>query len=435
MGAKIKHVVVIMQENRSFDNLFYGYPGADTATYGYGHGTKYVLQPIALKWTWDITHLHVSFLEDYDDGKLDGFDNQIRGFNLSGNLCGKYQYFNHPKCWVIWDGAGVKKMAYSYVPQAQVQPYWTMAQRYALGDRTFSSNSGPSFGAHQFMIAGQADHVAELPTGSWGCDAAKNVITFQLHYGQSSPPVFSKRTGVDEPGPYPCFDYKTIADELDEAHLTWRYYVPYQADKEYYLSAFKAVRAIRYGTDWEYVRMPETRVLTDIAHGKLAQVTWIVPSQPNSDHAGAGASDGGPDWVASVVNAIGKSRFWKDTAIVVMWDEWGGWYDHVAPPQIPDPQTGAYEGLGFRVPVIVISPYAKRGYISHQQHEVASTLHLIENVFGLPSLGQADARTDGFDDMFDFTQAPRAFKPIEPVRAQRDAAYFIAHPSDAPGDY
>ncbi|MBV8117713.1 MAG: hypothetical protein JOZ01_07025, partial [Candidatus Eremiobacteraeota bacterium] len=129
--------------------------------------------------------------------------------------------------------------------------------------------------------------------------------------------------------------------------------------------------------------------------------------------------------------AIGQSNYWGNTAIIVMWDEWGGWYDHVRPPQYPDPVTHAREGLGFRVPVIVISPYAKAGYISHQQHEVASTLHFIEETFGLGNLGLADTRADGFDDMFDFTQPPIVFQPIPTLRK---AEYFIRHPDNTPGD-
>jgi phospholipase C len=123
------------------------------------------------------------------------------------------------------------------------------------------------------------------------------------------------------------------------------------------------------------------------------------------------------------VNEIGQSKYWNNTAIIVMWDEWGGWYDHVVPPQYKDPMTGAYEGLGFRIPLLIVSPYAKAGYISHQQHEVASTLHFIEQTFNLPPLGSnlnppmqlADQRADAFDDAFDFTQQPIPFKVIQQV--------------------
>ena len=185
------------------------------------------------------------------------------------------------------------------------------------------------------------------------------------------------------------------------------------------------------------MRSPDTAIFKDITNNELAQVSWVMPSGKNSDHPGPQSGNLGPDWVASIVNAIGESPYWSNTAIVVMWDDWGGWYDHVHPPQYPDPQTKAREGLGFRVPLIVISPYARAGYVSHQEHEIASTLRLIEETFGLPYLGAgssqtyADRRADGFDDMFDFTQQPIPFVPIP---SNHDARYFLSHPDNTPGD-
>jgi phospholipase C len=164
-------------------------------------------------------------------------------------------------------------------------------------------------------------------------------------------------------------------------------------------------------------------VLTDITSGNLAQVSWVMPHGGASDHPGSNSGNCGPDWVASIVNAVGKSQYWNSTAIIVMWDEWGGWYDHVLPKQYKDPVTHAYEGLGYRIPLLIVSPYAKAGYISHDQHEIASTLHFIEQTFALPPLGSsmsppvqlADQRADAFDDAFDFTQQPITFKPISLV--------------------
>jgi phospholipase C len=121
----------------------------------------------------------------------------------------------------------------------------------------------------------------------------------------------------------------------------------------------------------------------------------------DSDHPASGSTSG-PDWVASIVNAIGTSSFWESTAIV-FWDDWGGWYDHVPPPQVGP------GGLGFRTPALVISPYAKRGYVSHVQYETGSVDRLIEGVFRLKTLAAADARANDLDDCFDFAQAPRAF--------------------------
>lgn len=437
-NGKIQHVLIIMQENRSFDNLFRGFPGADTVDYGYGHGVKYVLKPWSLTNAWDINHAHIQFLEDYDGGKNDGFDREISGFKPS---C-KYPR-NHPDCWLFF-GQGHYATAFSYVPQDEIKPYWTMAHEYALADHAFASNNGPSYTAHQYMIAGQANHVNEnpyFPTPSppppnpWGCDAPVSQGTYQLRYGQSRPPAYSKATGIEVLGPYPCFGYETAAKILDDAHVSWGYYAPTVGgvNTGQIWSAYDAIWPVRFGQDWvRNVKSPESTIFNDIAQKRLPAVAWVVPSWINSDHAGSRSATG-PDWVGSIVNAIGQSEYWKNTAIVVMWDEWGGWYDHVNPPQYADPHTHAYEGLGYRVPAIVISPYAKAGYVSHTQHEIASTLHLIEAVFGLPSLGGADARADAFNDMFDFSQPALHFRKI-PTRLHADDFERQAPSSRAPDD-
>ncbi len=132
--------------------------------------------------------------------------------------------------------------------------------------------------------------------------------------------------------------------------------------------------------------------------------------------------------VTSIVNAIGQSNYWKNTAIVITWDEWGGWFDHVLPPQYADPQTGAYEGLGYRTPLIIVSPYAKNHYVSKAQHETASALHFVEKIFHLPSLGTADARADAYNDVFNFSQSPTPFKKIPPPPNSQ----YCASQQDAP---
>jgi phospholipase C len=137
----------------------------------------------------------------------------------------------------------------------------------------------------------------------------------------------------------------------------------------------------------------------------LPGVAWVVPTAAESDHA-TGNNGSGPAWVATVVNAIGKSKYWNDTAIFVTWDDWGGWYDHVAPEQY-----NSYE-LGLRVPLIVISPYARPKYVSHVQHEFGSLLRFTEETFNLPSLGATDTRADDLRDMFDWAQKPLRFTPI-----------------------
>ncbi len=203
------------------------------------------------------------------------------------------------------------------------------------------------------------------------------------------------------------------------------------------MNPFDAVKAIRYGPDWSNgdISMPDTNVITDIANNDLQQVTWVMPHGGASDHPGSGSNFCGPNWVASIVDAIGQSKYWNNTAVIVMWDEWGGWYDHVLPHQYEDPVTHAYEGLGYRIPLLIVSPYAKAGYISHQQHEIASSLHLIEQTFNLPFLGTgtglqlADQRADAFDDAFDFTQKPIKFKKIKLVNEPQPKG-FKACPTD-----
>ena len=130
-------------------------------------------------------------------------------------------------------------------------------------------------------------------------------------------------------------------------------------------------------------------MLSDIANGQLAQVSWVIPDGAESDDA-ASHNGTGPAWVASIVNAIGSSPYWANTAIIITCNDRAGWYDHVA-PSIYDLGRD-----GFRVPLIIVSPYTKQGYVSHVTHDFGSILKFIEEVFKLPSLGYADARADDF---------------------------------------
>ncbi len=387
-NSRIKHVVIIVQENRSFDNLFNGFPGADTVRTGLTHDGKVVsLQEAPLLRPIDVPHSHLQFESAYDGGKNDGFDLEGHG-PLHGATPPPATY------------------PYSYTKQSDVQTYWTLAQKYALADRMFQSNTGSSFPAHQYLIAAKsiaADSPAKKP---WGCD---------------SPPGTSvqiiNKNGVEVYGPFPCFDYPTLADEMDSSKVSWRYYAPGPPDVSYIWSAFDAIRGIRFGPDWTTkVVSPETKIVDDIAAGHLAQVTWVVPTYFNSDHAGR-TVDNGPAWVAAVVDAVGKSRFWNTTAIFIVWDDWGGWYDHVPPLQLD------LMSLGFRVPLIVVSPYSQHGYVSHVQHEFGSLLHFTEETFGLPSLGQTDVRADDLADCFNFLQTPAPFVPVKPVGSVSQALH------------
>jgi len=234
----------------------------------------------------------------------------------------------------------------------------------------------------------------------------------------------------EEQTAYPCAEHNTLIDLLDQNSLTWKYY---SVSPTAILTGPNAIQHLCgpnatppnatecTSFDWtnNVIEPKSAQVLTDIANGELANVTWVIPNGQDSDHNVA--TDGsGPSWVASIVNAIGDSQFWNDTAIIVTWDDWGGWYDHVVPPQAAD---NSYE-QGFRVPLIVISPYVKAAYVSHTQHDFGSILHFVENTFSLPFVDPtyADARADDLSDCFDFTQAPLVFQTIA---APLKADYFI----------
>lgn len=225
---------------------------------------------------------------------------------------------------------------------------------------------------------------------------------------------------------YPCFEHPTLTDLLDAKSISWRYYASGLK------SIWNAPNAIQHmcgpnaappngtacvGPVWtNSVVLQSTRVLTDIANGQLPAVSWVIPTGQASDHP-VFTDGSGPSWVASVVNAIGNSQYWADTAIIITWDDWGGFFDHVAPPSI----ANSYE-YGFRVPLIVVSPFAKASHISHVTHDFGSILKFMEGVYGLPSLGYADARADDLSDCFDFTQTPLIFHP---VAAKFNAQHFL----------
>jgi phospholipase C len=206
---------------------------------------------------------------------------------------------------------------------------------------------------------------------------------------------------------------------MDQAGVKWRYYTPTLTN---FWNTYDAIRHIRYGPDWTSdIITPETTILSDIQTGNLQQVSWVVPKATNSDHPSLKSSEG-PEWIASVVNAVGLSPYWNNTAIIITWDEHGGWFEHVQPPSVD------IIGLGLRVPLIVVSPWARHGYVSHVQHEHASIVHFVEDVFSLPSIGAADARADDLSDCFDFTQVPPPFKPIASTKTVR---YFERQPSSS----
>ncbi len=417
-GSPIQHIVLIVQENRTFNNFFATFPGATGTTIGEenvnGITQTINLTETPLANTKNLRHSYPGFLKAYDGGKMDGF-------NLVGSP---------------GTGRPEKSAPYEYVNPSDIAPYWSLAETYSLANAMFTTQGSESFPAHQDLIRGGTaisstqSLIDNLPytNQAWGCDSPPGsktaIITTSLQLRPHA-------------GPFPCtvnfpskgVNYVTLRDLFDGASpaISWKYYTPAIGSAGGIWSAFDVIDPVRHGPEWKAnVISPQTTILTDISNGNLPQMSWVIPDSADSDHPGAG-SDTGPSWVASLVNAIGESQYWNSTAIVIVWDDWGGFYDPVTPlctsgSQCRDNQGGP----GFRVPMLVVSPYSRLGqgsnggYISNVVYSFGSIIRFVEDTFGLGRLGTTDETTNSLGpeygshggDMFDFNQSPRQFQAI-----------------------
>ncbi|HEV3091204.1 MAG TPA: alkaline phosphatase family protein [Candidatus Cybelea sp.] len=409
--AYVQHVIIMIQENRSFDDFFATFPGADGATEGLmktSSGEQEVPLTKAPLDSLSLGHEHFTFDKEYDHGAMDGF-NRVDVTIQRG------------------DKKPAGTYAYRYVNPNDIKPYWKIASQYVLGDHMFTTQSSSSFTAHQDLIAGgtpvgQGRNVIDFPTpSSWGCDASPGTVTSL---------ITSTGKYLKDKGPYPCFSYLTMRDLLDGGGVSWDYFT--NTLNGYVWNAFEAIDAVRNGPEWSTnIIQPQTKIYDAISGGTLPAVSWLIPDASDSDHPGS-HSDSGPSWVASVVNAVGESAYWQNTVVIVVWDDWGGEYDNVPPPQLDG------QGLGMRVPMLLVSAYAREtsssqpGYISHTQYEFGSLLKFIEQNWGLGSLGTSDERANNILDCFDFTQKPR---PFQPLAVKYPKSYFQTRPpSNLPVD-
>jgi phospholipase C len=436
-GKYFQHVVIIFQENRTPDNLFQDpvliSRGADIAQSGLNtYGQTIQLGQVPLANNYDLSHAHSAFEYMYDGGAMDGA-------NLVPYSCATDATDCPPA-----------NPQYMYVNPADVAPYFAMAEQYAFGDRMFQTNEGPSFPAHQFIISGTSEpsvgsslFVSENPSYPSGVQVAG------CYANPTTVVKLIDPAGIESQTMYPCFEHPTITDQLDAQGVSWRYYSSAGGG-----SIWTAPNAIQHmcgpnapipnatactGADWTNNVVLSTTdnpapILTDIANNALPAVSWVIPDGYESDHPSS--NDGsGPSWVAAIVNAIGNSSYWANTAIFITWDDWGGWYDHVSPPQVLSNCAvwGCGYVYGFRVPLIVVSPYTKAQYISHYPHDFGSILKFIEETYGLQSLGFADAPADDFIDCFNLGQTPLAFQAIS---APLNAAHFLhdRRPQTPPDD-
>lgn len=386
----IQHIVIIVKENRSFDNYFGQFPGADGAAAGrLSNG-----QVVPLGHTPDHTLLDINHAGDaarvaVDSGRMDGFD------RLDG---------------AIQDG---KDVALSQLYRSDIPNYWTYALTFTLDDHFFSTILGPSYPNHLVTVAASSNNTDDNPVlntyHSWGCDAGQFTKVEQVD------PATGARHFIR-----PCFDMTTLPDLLDKAGVSWKYYAPAQNQSGYIWSALDSIRHIRYSPLWQSNVVDTGQFIKDIKAGTLPQVSWVVMNESVSEHPPHSAC-AGENWTVTQLNALMQSPLWSSTAVFVTWDDFGGFYDHVAPPQINDIAYGP------RVPTIVISPYARPHFVDHQTYDFASILRYIEDKFGLPQMSEYDGRARSIGNDLNLDQKPLPSMILQ-TRTCPPGAYSTTYP-------
>src|SRR5579862_1531195 len=373
----IKHVVFIIKENRSFDHYFGAFPGAVGAKYGRTSTGQWVpLTPAPDQTMNDVAHSWFAAQTGMNGGKMNGWDLNDGG-NVNGNL-----------------------LAYTQMTQAEIPNYWKYAQYYALGDHMFSSIHADSFPNHLYTIAATSGGVHSIPVDptknngqlgagvGWGCDDAPNVTVKMM----------DEEGEVSEQ--FPCFEFQTLADNLNSAGVSWKYYAPSKGEAGYVFSTYNAIGHIRNGPDWTQNVVSDSQFAIDAKNGNLPAVSWLVSGKTNEHPPNSTCY--GENWTVTQMNALLSGTQGASTAVFIVWDDFGGFYDHIVPPALD------LYGLGPRVPFLMISPYVKPGYISHTRYEFSSVLKFIEELFGLPALSLRDANANDITDSFNFKQAPLA---------------------------
>jgi phospholipase C len=456
--SKFEHIIVVVQENRTPDNLFYRLclkvPCSTTpTTHQYNIQTSNWLDASSPTGMWQPTA--VPFANGYD------INHNHANWKLE---CDLNILVNPPVCRM--DGAAkVYKNHGAYVfventvdskhPNGILYPYLTLATQFGWANYMFQTNEGPSYPAHQFIFGGTSAlsasddlngiFVSENVSGSAaGCYAPDKTLDYLINsLGKETLYAVDYATGKTL-----CVTgHQTMADLLDSAGLGWKYYtLSVGTTSDVGASIWTAPNAIESicvpdathttctGTEWaHHVDLKPSDVLKDMGVGgapcNLQAVSWVIPNGANSDHAPT--ATGGPAWVASIVNALGNSTcknpdgtsYWDTTAVVITWDDWGGWYDHEPPTLLAAPQ-GGYQ-LGFRVPLIFVSAYTPVGFISNTHHDFGSILRFIEHNFNLGEgkLGFADARaTTNLSEFYTLTSLPRKFAAVP---AAKTALAFV----------
>ncbi|HKW04404.1 MAG TPA: alkaline phosphatase family protein, partial [Nitrososphaerales archaeon] len=248
-----------------------------------------------------------------------------------------------------------------YYAESEIPHYWKAAANYVLCDHYFTSVMSESAPNHLFLVAGTAGGLLD--------DRVPSTIQF--------PPIFQ---------------------QLDQRKISWKVYG--------FTTWYESFAYVKGNPSLSKNFGSATSFVTDLENGELPNVSWIIGAPGGDEHPPKNIQGGENSVASDIVNKVGQSQFWDSSAIFVTWDDYGGFYDHLAPPQVDE------YGYGFRVPALIISPYARQGYIDSVVNDHTSILKFLENKFGLDSLSTRDAAANDFSEAFDFTQGPRKFVPI-----------------------
>ncbi len=349
----IQHIIFIVKENHTFDNYFGLFPGANGTTVGYAkiHGVQTQI-PLNPGQDTPTNYIHEWYPSHtaYDNGQMDAF-------NLAA----------HNKC------SSPPYLCYQEMTQSQIPNYWAYAQNFVLNDNNFSSELGPSFPNHQFTIAAESgpdithSTIDNPRTPPWGC---------------LSPPESRVRL-YDREYVFPCFSYSNLADEMTAAGVSWKYYSSQR-------TIFNALQANQQDYQLPNANARPEDFLNDVQNNTLPNFSWLVAPDAFDEHPPNSICTG-ENWTVKFLNALMKSPAWSSSVVFITWDEYGGFYDHVAPPNVDQ------LGLGFRVPLLIISPFAyanndpQNPHLGHDLLEFSSVLKFAEEVFNLPSMGRRDA--------------------------------------------
>ena len=390
----IDHVFIVLKENHTFDNFFATFPnanGALTATDSMGNVVP-LTYPIADFDVpgmngWDNCH------EAWNNGRMDHFDTAE-------------EYGNWKILDAIMNGPFVSYSPRSGQPDGPTKYYWQLAHSGVLCDNYFTAVMGESNANHMYLVAATSGFYVD----SGGPLGAK---------------VFDPATGkiLDHPNFFTRAEIPTaLPVELEKKGLTWKFYQEagttqgglYGAiDKAFggdsTLKRFECVSSLASYKQNYVNTVPdlENNFATLLASGQVGNVTWIQPSPTDTEHPGMSRVSHGAEWTRSLVNAIGHSQYWDRCVILITWDDSGGFYDHVPPPQVDA------MGLGFRVGAIVASPFAKKDFVDHTQYEHSSFVRCAEDAFGIAPMTNRDAQASGMSNALDFSQTPRSFAEFE----------------------